>query len=194
MTDPMKMPPNPKAPSPGQPNPVWHCTFTADEMAEIGQLRGPSKGLSGMNKFVKDAVLEKARREARGEHNGVVDLETLSPKELQSLALNVIGKQMERAAETISKPGYRFDVKGDLLIDPNGEPVSDVDQVTKAQAELRQWLKSLREIKGLDAPSKKRVKHTVVHQQILEIAGGLGIATGDGTEDEPLALTAGDDD
>lgn len=191
--DPTRMPPNPKAPRPGiDKHPVWHCTFTADEMAEISKLRGPSKGLAGMKKFVMDAVFEKAHREAGSGYTGK-DLESLTPKELQSLALNIIGTQMERAAQTVSKPGYRWDVKGELLVDPEGNPAQDIDQVTKAQAELRQWLKSLREIKGLDAPSKKRVKMTVVHQQIVELAQQMGIET-DPDGDEMLALPAGEDE
>lgn len=70
-------------------------------------------------------------------------------------------RDLERLEALIEQPGYKFDIKGDLVTGPDGEFLEDEDVRIAALTEKRKTEESIRRLTGTDAP--KRTEHTI-HQ------------------------------
>jgi hypothetical protein len=68
-------------------------------------------------------------------------------------------RDLERLELLIEHPGYKFDIKGDLITGPDGEFLEDEDVRIAALTEKRKTEESIRRLTGADAP--KRSEHTV---------------------------------
>jgi hypothetical protein len=158
-------------------HPVYSVRLTQDEVDLIAEVRGRR----GIEKWTREAIREKWQREKyapRQKKAGApIDFADSSDAAMRAYTLRILAEQAESSKAIISFPGYQWDVKGGLLLNPDGSPAVNTEALLKAQAELRQILKAVRELRGLDAPSRKRVTHTVMSRSIKELAQKLGIET-----------------
>jgi hypothetical protein len=90
-------------------------------------------------------------------------------------------QQGEIAVETVRNPGYLYDVKGELVMGPDGQFLENISERTKAQTEWRHIQESARKLLGIDAPQKKIRKNTIIIKNIREAAEQLGIVVDDET-------------
>ena len=68
-------------------------------------------------------------------------------------------RDLERLEAIIEQPGYKYDIKGDLVARPDGEYLEDEDVRIAALTEKRKVEESIRRLTGTDAP--KRTEHTM---------------------------------
>lgn len=87
--------------------------------------------------------------------------------------------QAEIAVETIRNPGYLYDVKGELIMGPDGQFLENISERTKAQTEWRHMQESARKLLGVDAPQRKVRKDTIIIRHVREMAEQLGIDIND---------------
>lgn len=56
-----------------------------------------------------------------------------------------------------ANPGFRHDVKGDLMYGPDGQPEIDTERQIQAQREISRDMEALRKLTGTDAPVKRHL-------------------------------------
>lgn len=185
----MPAPPRkPVSPQPGQPLPAWTMAFSPAELHIISQHR-KDKGLTGVRRWIWEAIEQRIARETfRPWRTPDIDVSNTTMAELREYVTQLQMQGIKDADAIVASPGHMWDVKGNILRNEDGTPALNVDQKIKAIAERRQGVKGVRELAGLDAPSRKRIQHTVITDKIVEYAAMLGISDDDDDDGTPLAI------
>src|SRR5215472_10671393 len=62
-----------------------------------------------------------------------------------------------KAEDILSDPGFRYDVKGELLQGPDGSPQIDTERQVQALRETMRLAEGIRKLRGIDAPVKRHL-------------------------------------
>jgi hypothetical protein len=77
--------------------------------------------------------------------------------EYRELCTQLHLEQVARTLERIRNPGFKHNVRGDVLTGPDGEPELDVTAQNDAEDTLTKILAGLRKLHGTDAPVKREL-------------------------------------
>lgn len=100
--------------------------------------------------------------------------DTLTDDESRLLAyaqLEWLEQEMMKIVSAGPPPAY--DVKGNMLIDENGEPVRNCEDVIKAADQYRKLSDSKRRLAALDKPRRKQIDEDVALRMAKEWLAGL---------------------
>lgn len=116
--------------------------------------------------------------------------------EVREYAKIIIGEHLddlERTQDVIDNPGYRYDVKGELVTDPDGKFLEDETVRLAGLTEKRKQLESLRRLLGTDAPKRSEAVLRADEELNSQIEDILAAFKARGAF-RPVAALPGDDD
>lgn len=81
--------------------------------------------------------------------------EDFSDDDLNESILFLLKEQLAGLQEIFRNPGFIYDVKGELVLGPDGQPMINTERQIQAQREMSRVIEAIRRLKGSDAPQRR---------------------------------------
>lgn len=81
----------------------------------------------------------------------------INGEDLTTAAYYMYEQQLNRLQAIAVAPGFKHDVKGELMLGPDGQPEIDTERQIQAEREYSRGLESIRKLMGSDAPVRRHL-------------------------------------